>query len=125
MTTLGEVCFLVGRHGAVLWADRSLDPAALPDSRERWEAIWQFRLELETIAHSHPRGPVAFSSTDRSTMSAVDMALGTAQRYAVVAPAAMIESFDGTDSAVDPEPWWAELLRAASGMKPRPNIRKE
>ena len=76
------------------------------------EAIWQFRLELETIAHSHPRGPVAFSSTDRSTMSAVDMALGRAQRYAVVAPVAMIESFDGSRQCRQPR---AVVGRASAG----------
>ena len=29
-----------GKGGAVLWADASDSPAALPDSRSRWEAIW-------------------------------------------------------------------------------------
>ena len=54
-----EVCFLIGRRGAVLYADASNSPAALPDSRTRWEAIWEHREELEAIVHSHPVGPAA------------------------------------------------------------------
>ena len=46
-----EVCFLIGKGGAILWADASNSPAALPDSRARWEAIWTHRDELEVIAH--------------------------------------------------------------------------
>ena len=38
-----EVCVLIGRDGAVLWSDASDSPVALPDSRERWEAIWRLR----------------------------------------------------------------------------------
>jgi hypothetical protein len=107
------VCLLIGRDNAVLWSDASDSPAALPDSRARWEAIWRHRDELEVIAHSHPIGPAAFSAEDESTMQAIDSALGRAVRYCVVAPRATIDR----DGAVDPEPWWAGLLRLASGMR--------
>ena len=107
-----EVCFLIGRGGALLWADASDSPAALPDSRARWEAIWRHKDELEIIAHSHPAGPAAFSAEDETTMQAIDSALGRALRYAVVAPRVTITR-DGTMSQ---EPWWAALLRLASGM---------
>jgi hypothetical protein len=113
-----EVCFLVGKGGAILWADASDTPAALPDSRERWEAIWKYRDELEVIAHSHPMGPSAFSAEDESTMEALDSALGKVMRYMVVAPRVTIAKA-GTSAVepVSPEPWWAALLRLASGMR--------
>lgn len=111
-----EVCFLISHDGAVMWADASDSPVALPDSRDRWEAIWQLRDELAEIAHSHPVGPSAFSAEDESTMAAIDSALGRAVRYSVVAPRAVIVRAEGETFQIDPEPWWAGLLRLASGM---------
>jgi hypothetical protein len=113
-----EVCFLIGRDGAVLWADASDSPAALPDSRSRWEAIWELRDDLEEIAHSHPHGPAAFSREDETTMAALDSALGRLVRFSVVAPRVMIARDGDRTIAVDPEPWWAAILRLASGMRP-------
>ena len=112
-----EVCFLIGVDGSILWADASHSPVALPDSRDRWEAIWQLRNELAEIAHSHPVGPSAFSAEDESTMAALDAALGRTLRYSIVAPRTMIVRADGETFEVNPEPWWAGLLRLASGMK--------
>ena len=112
-----EACFLIGEAESVLWADRSTDPGALPDSRARWEAIWAHRDELTIVAHSHPGGPLAFSTTDRSTMVALDAALGRALEYAVVTPWAMIRSSEGTAWEPQDEPWWAWLLRSASGIE--------
>jgi hypothetical protein len=112
-----EVLFLVGREGAVLWADLGRSPVALPDSRPRWEAIWARRHELEEIAHSHPVGPLAFSREDETTMAALDRALGRALRYSVVAPGGMLRREDGIDALVTDEPWWTAPLRAASGME--------
>jgi hypothetical protein len=114
-----EVCFLIGRDNAVLYADASTSAAALPDSRARWEAIWRHRDELEAIVHSHPVGPSAFSAEDESTMAAIDSALGRPMRYCVVAPRVTIarQGLDAPTTKLDPEPWWAGLLRLASGMK--------
>ena len=125
-----EVCFLIGRGGAILWSDASNDPSALPDSRQRWQAIWSHRDELEEIAHSHPDGPAAFSSEDESTMSALVSGLGRPVRFSVVARSVTVARemalprADETepitrppeDQIVEPEPWWAGLLRLASGM---------
>jgi hypothetical protein len=110
---------LVSRGDAIVWADASDSPTALPDSRARWEAIWRHRDELIAIAHSHPVGPAAFSAEDTSTMAALDEALGKPMRYCVVAPAVTIARLGGRDDVVSPEPWWAALLRLASGMTPR------
>jgi proteasome lid subunit RPN8/RPN11 len=112
-----EVCFLIGRGDTILWADASTSPVALPDSRARWEAIWDHRAELEAIVHSHPIGPAAFSAEDLSTMEALDAALGKPQSYCVVAPSITISRRDGHQHQVTPEPWWAGLLRLASGMQ--------
>ena len=112
-----EVCFLIGRGGAIVWADASDSGAALPDSRARWEAIWRHRGELDAIAHSHPLGPAAFSPEDESTMRAIDGALGRELRYYVVAPRQTIGRTGARTEVVTPEPWWAGLLRLASGMK--------
>ena len=108
-----EVCLLIDRDGRILWADASTSAARLPDSRARWEAIWEHRNVLAAVAHSHPVGPAAFSAEDRSTMTAIDAALGTSLLYFVVAPHLTI----GRGGSVFPEPWWADLLRLSSGMK--------
>ena len=112
-----EVCFLIGHGDEILWADASESPAALPDSRTRWEAIWHHRDELAAIAHSHPIGPDAFSAEDISTMHAIDSALGKLTRYYVVAPDVTIARTGAHDETISPEPWWAGLLRLASGMR--------
>jgi hypothetical protein len=101
----------------------------LPDSRARWEAIWQHRDELEEIVHSHPVGPLGFSGEDETTMAALCAALGQRPRFSVVAPWGLIRRDyppmleDGSwpppvDSLVPAaaEPFWAGLLRLASGM---------
>ena len=121
-TRAREVCFLIGRSGAVLWADASDSPSALPDSRTRWQAIWDHRDDLAEIAHSHPHGPAAFSREDETTMAALDSALGRVLRYSVVTPRAMIVRDAGRTFTIDDDhqPWWAGVLRLASGMRKEP-----
>lgn len=116
-----EVCFLLDAAGRVLWSDEG-SAAALPDSRARWEAIWASRADLHEVAHSHPRGPAGFSATDRRTMAALDLALGRALSYSVVSPAGTLRcrGARGLGERVEPEPVWAEGLRARSGMLTRP-----
>lgn len=113
-----EVFFIVARDGAVLWSDAAAGPALLPDSHARWEAIWRHRTAIGELAHSHPLGSDTFSREDETTMEALDRALGARLRYSVVSPGAMVAraGSDGADERVDPEPWWAALLRLASGM---------
>jgi hypothetical protein len=130
---LREVCLLIGRGDVILWSDASASPVWLPDSRARWEAIWHHRAELTEIVHSHPVGPLAFSAEDETTMAALGAALGAGLGFAVVAPGGMIRrrypprAGDGLaapalDTQLLPaaEPWWAALLRLASGMRPEP-----
>ena len=111
-----EVCFLITTDGAVAWSDASESAWSLPDSRARWEAIWERRATLDTIAHSHPGGPLAFSHEDTTTMEAINAALGRPVHYAVVAPTGVIvRDGEGTRIA-EVEPPWAARLREASGM---------
>jgi Prokaryotic homologs of the JAB domain len=112
-----EVCFLIGKGGAILWSDNGPNAVALPDSRARWEAIWTRRNELEEIAHSHPVGPLAFSNEDETTMEALTSALGKSLVFSVVAPDGMIRREEKRDALVKEEPWWARLLRLASGVR--------
>lgn len=112
-----EVCFLIDGEGRILWSDASTSPVALPDSRARWEAIWRHRAQLAEISHSHPVGPLAFSQEDETTMEALTLALGARPRFSVVAPEGMlVRNQMGQEARVTEEPWWAPLLRLASGM---------
>lgn len=112
-----EVLFLIDGEGRILWSDASSSPVALPDSRARWEAIWGHRAQLAELAHSHPVGPLAFSEEDETTMEALIQALGKRPRFSVVAPDGMlVRDHEGRESRVPEEPWWAQLLRLASGM---------
>jgi hypothetical protein len=116
-----EVFFIIGRKGAVLWSDVGVSAAALPDRRERWDAIWRLRDEIEELAHSHPVGPRAFSHEDETTMEALTAGLGRALCFSVVAPDGTIRRQNSRDENVgfDDEPWWAGLLRRASQMNER------
>ena len=115
-----EVCMLIGHDGEVLWCDESNSPARMPDSRSRWQAIWRLRDVLEEVAHSHPDGPLGFSTEDESTMSALTSALGKPLRFSVVAPEGMVSRQGDRDVLVVDEPWWAEALRSASGIRHNP-----
>src|SRR5262245_32965845 len=111
-----EVLFLLDASGEVLWSDAG-SASALPDSRERWQAIWAARHRLDAIAHSHPHGPRAFSRVDEETMAAIDAALGRRLRYLVVTPREAVERREGGDEVVETEPTWVERMRVESGMK--------
>ncbi len=113
-----EVFFVIGRRGAVLWSDAGESAAALPDRRERWDVIWRHRDEIEELAHSHPGGPLGFSHEDETTMEALTAGLGRDLCFSVVAPNGTVRRQNGSDVVVGlaDEPWWASLLRRASGM---------
>jgi hypothetical protein len=111
-----EVCLLISRSGAVLWSDAGSSAAALPDSRDRWEAIWGHREQLAEVVHSHPVGPRAFSHEDETAIAALDAALGRPRRFSVLAPDGLVVRDGGRTFESAEQPWWAELLRLASGM---------
>ncbi len=112
-----EVCFLIGTDGTVLWHDASGTTTALPDSRQRWVAIWRHRAELAEIAHTHPGGLLAFSTEDRTTMAAIDDALGRPLCYSVVTADKLLRrTADGVTLEPPQQPPWVGALRAASGL---------
>jgi hypothetical protein len=116
-----EVLLLIGEDDVVLWSDAGGSPVALPDSRARWEEIWSRRERIVEIAHSHPVGPLAFSHEDETTMAALVTGLGRPITFSVVAPRGMVRCTKQLDEdpvvlLVEREPWWASLLRLASGM---------
>ena len=116
-SSMREVCYLIGTNGDVLWQDSGTAHALL-DSRARWEAIWSLRSELAEIAHTHPLGPLALSTEDRTTMDAVWAALGRDIVFSVVTRAAMIRiSAGGKTERVNQEPAWAKAIRFDSGLK--------
>ncbi len=110
-----EVLLLIDRQGRVLWSDRG-GPAALPDSRARWEAIWAHREELAEVVHSHPRGMLRFSSEDESTMEALSQALAEVPVFSIVTDTGMLRRVEGEDHRVHELPWWVPLIRLASGL---------
>ena len=116
-----EVFFLIGRGDAVLWSDAGDSALALPDSRARWEALWRHRAEIELVVHSHPVGPHAFSAEDESTMAAIEPALGKTLAWAVLSPKGLLVRRDGKDETAATLPWWATVLRLASGMNEPPS----
>ena len=113
-----EVFFILGEQDVVLWSDASTSPVLLPDSRTRWVAIWKRRRRIVEIAHSHPMGPLGFSMTDETTMTALASGLGRKVAFSVIAPNGMTRrEQEGNDVIVEREPWWANVLRLASGME--------
>ena len=112
-----EVCFLIGKDGSILWQDGG-ELHALPDSRQRWDAIWVQRFELKEIAHSHPCGPLAFSREDRTTMRAIWAGLGRDVVFSVVTPNGMIRtSRNQRVRRITREAEWVRILRSASGLE--------
>ncbi len=107
-----EIFLLIGRRGEVLWSDASDSPVFLPDSRERWEALWRLRADVKEIAHTHPLGPLAFSAEDETTMEAILLALGRPVRFCVVAPDGVLRREHGRDVLLTEEPAWVAALRA-------------
>lgn len=118
-----EVFFLLGADGEILFRDEGESAVFIPDSRGRWEAIWEERERLTEVAHSHPLGPLAFSREDETTMQALVTALARPIVFSVVTKDAMIRrrvdptgSTTGPDERVADEPSWASELRKASGL---------
>lgn len=114
-----EVCFLLvgDRILRVYFGSATL----IPDSRERWEAIWEHRAELTEIVHSHPGNFLAFSGEDLTTMEAVEA--GTGQRFiwSIVTEGGFISRCEGKDSERKDQPWWLELIRRLSFREPETN----
>lgn len=117
MSAKREVCFILNKAEAIIYADISDSAIAIADSRKRWQVIWDNRDNIGEIAHSHPVSAALFSSEDETTMSALNSALGRQLRFSVIAPHGMRIREGENEQDVEQEPWWADLMRCASGMK--------
>ena len=107
-----EVCFL-------LVADKILriyfgSATKIPDSRERWETIWNYRHEITEIAHSHPGNFLDFSSEDLTTMEAVEAGTGKALKWTIVTKTGFLTREASKDFLREDSPWWLEVLRKLS-----------
>ncbi|HHO53965.1 MAG TPA: hypothetical protein ENK18_24615 [Deltaproteobacteria bacterium] len=82
-----EVAVVLDRqHRPLHWHEPpDADAAALPDSRDLWEALWAARAQLSGVAHSHlHRGRPAPSWTDLTTFAACEAGLGVRLSWWIV-----------------------------------------
>src|ERR1041385_5642978 len=112
-----EVCF-------ILVQDKILrvyfgSTTRIPDSRERWEIIWQHRNEITEIAHSHPGEFLDFSHEDLTTMEAVEAGTGKTFTWSIVTESGLLSRSNGRDARREDSPWWLELIRTLSYREPR------
>ena len=107
-----EVCF-------ILVQDKILrayfgSATRIPDTRERWEAIWQHRNEITEIAHSHPGNFLDFSHEDLTTMEAVEAGTGKVFTWSIVTKGGFLSRKARQDHQRDDAPWWLDLMRKLS-----------
>jgi len=113
-----EVCF-------ILVEDKILrayfgSATRVPDSRERWDVIWQHRHEITEIAHSHPGGFLDFSHEDLTTMEAVEAGTGKKFTWSIITKGGFLSRKGEADIRREDAPWWLELMRALSYGESRP-----
>lgn len=107
-----EVCFVLCGDAVVRISIGS--QAAIPDSKDRWMAIWENREALTEVVHTHPGGLLRFSQEDLTTMEAVEAALGKPLRWSIVTEDGFLTRFDGEDDDRHDLPWWLPVLREIS-----------
>src|SRR4051812_34488340 len=113
-----EVCF-------ILVQDKILrayfgSGTLIPDSRDRWETIWEHRDEITEIVHSHPGSFLDFSHEDLTTMQAVEAGTGRKFAWSIVTADGFLTRSAKGDAARDDNPWWLGFLRKLSYDKSRP-----
>lgn len=112
-----EICFL-------LVEDKILrayfgSATSIPDERERWETIWNYRDEITEIAHSHPGEFLDFSHEDLTTMEAVEAGTGKTFKWSIVTKTGLLSRTGGEDHRREDSPWWLVLIRRLSYGEPR------
>jgi hypothetical protein len=112
-----EVCFLMVEDKILRAYFGSA--TSIPDERERWEAIWEYRNEITEIAHSHPGEFLDFSYEDLTTMEAVEAGTGKVFTWSVVTKTGFRCRKGGKDSLRKDSPWWLSLMRRLSYGEPR------
>src|ERR1051325_566639 len=107
-----EVCFIL-IHDRILRAYLG-SATRIPDSRDRWETIWNHRNEITEIAHSHPGEFLDFSREDLTTMEAVEAGTGKRFVWSVITKTGFLSRQNGRDARREDLPWWLELMRKLS-----------
>ena len=110
--TMREVCF-------ILVSDKILrvyfgSATKIPDSRERWEIIWQYRNEISEIAHSHPGNFLDFSQEDITTMEAIEAGTGKQFAWSIITKDGFLSRQGAKTHHRDDSPWWLGLMRTLS-----------
>ena len=112
-----EVCFLLVEDKVLRAYFGSA--TSIPDERERWEIIWEYRNQITEIAHSHPGEFLAFSHEDLTTMEAVEAGTGKAFTWSIVTKGRFLSRKDGKDHLREDSPWWLNLIRRLSYSESR------
>lgn len=107
-----EVCF-------ILVEDKILrlyfgSTTKIPDSRERWEIIWQHRGEITEIAHSHPGEFLDFSQEDITTMEAIEAGTGRQFVWSLITKDGFLSRRGSKTDHRNDSPWWLSLMRTLS-----------
>lgn len=97
---------------------------SIPDTRSLWDVLWENRMYLEGVAHSHPgSGPTGPSKIDLTTFSAIELGLGQRLSWYITTSGFLcVVTFVGPDpydyhTRQIPrahEPMWIEQLRKLS-----------
>lgn len=119
-----EAGVLVANDGTpIYWhTPKNRNSAALPDSRELWDVMWEHRNNILGFAHSHPgSGVPGPSHEDVTTFAAVEAALGRKIYWWITSSdtlAKMLWCGPGKHGyvalEVDHEPIWLAQLRDLS-----------
>jgi hypothetical protein len=109
---LREICF-------ILVEDKILrlyfgSATKIPDSRERWEIIWQHKGEITEIAHSHPGDFLDFSQEDLTTMEAIEAGTGRQFVWSIITKDGFRSRRGSKTDHRDDSPWWLNLMRTLS-----------
>lgn len=125
-TTMIEVAVVVdAKHEVLCWhAPADASGAAIPDSQDLWQLLWDRRADVLGSAHVHPwHGEAWPSHTDITTFRAVELGLGKTLVWWVVtfSDVTRVEWSETRQAyelhqAPDVFPWLAEL-RARAGLR--------
>jgi len=107
-----EVCFILVQDKVLRVYFGSA--TSIPDERERWETIWEYRNEITEIAHSHPGEFLDFSHEDLTTMEAVEAGTGKVFTWSIVTKRRLLSRESSTDRLRNDSPWWLGLIRQLS-----------
>jgi len=107
-----EVCFILVEEKILRVYFGSA--TSIPDSRERWETIWNHRHEITEIVHTHPGELLSFSGEDLTTMEAVEAGTGRKFVWSIVTERSFLSRTQDGNCRRDDTPWWLALIRQLS-----------